>query len=293
LADALRSTPGVDVVTEARISPAIVDGEANDLFTAFDATTVADTFELGSVTGDLASLGTDGLAVSADTATDHAWTIGSAVPASFPGGNSTLHVKAIYTGATDWVGSMFVDLDALRAKGGDDFDFRVYVSGNEDAIKQVASNYASAHVLDKQGFLDVVNKEIDTMLMMFYALLGLAVVIALLGIANTLALSIFERTREVGLLRAVGMGRSQIRSTVRWESIIIAVFGTTLGLAIGTFFGWAIVEALADEGIDTLTVPGTSLAVITVIAGLAGAIAAVVPARRAARLDVLKAIVAD
>ena len=82
-----------------------------------------------------------------------------------------------------------------------------------------------------------------------------AVVIALLGIANTLALSIFERTRELGLLRAVGMGRSQVRSAVRWESIIIAVFGTTLGLAIGTFFGWAIVRAMADEGIDTLTVP--------------------------------------
>ncbi len=89
-----------------------------------------------------------------------------------------------------------------------------------------------------------------------------AVLIALLGIANTLALSIFERTRELGLLRAVGMGRSQVRSAIRWESIIIAVFGTTLGLAIGTFFGWAIVRAMADEGIDTLTVPVTSLAVV-------------------------------
>ena len=119
-------------------------------------------------------------------------------------------------------------------------------------------------MLDKGAFLDVVSAEIDTMLGLFYALLLLAVVIALLGIANTLALSIFERTRELGLLRAVGMGRSQLRSTVRWESIIIAVFGTTLGLAIGTFFGWAVVRALADEGIDTLTVPAGPLAVVTV-----------------------------
>ena len=119
----------------------------------------------------------------------------------------------------------------------------------------MAAGYASADVLDKDGFLDVVSGEIDTMLGLFYALLMLAVVIALLGIANTLALSIFERTRELGLLRAVGMSRSQVRSTVRWESIIIAVFGTTLGLAIGTFFGWAIVRAMADQGIDTLTVP--------------------------------------
>ncbi len=114
-----------------------------------------------------------------------------------------------------------------------------------------------------------------------------------LGIANTLALSIFERTRELGLLRAVGMGRSQVRSAIRWESIIISVFGTTLGLAIGTFFGWAIVRAMADEGIDTLTVPVTSLAVVTVIAGFAGAMAAVMPARRAAKLDVLKALVTE
>ena len=157
----------------------------------------------------------------------------------------------------------------------------------------MAAAYASADVLDKDAFLDVVSTEIDTMLGLFYALLMLAVVIALLGIANTLALSIFERTRELGLLRAVGMLRSQVRSTVRWESIIIAVFGTTVGLAIGTFLGWAIVRALADEGIDTLTVPFGSLAVLTVIAAVAGAAAAVLPARRAARVDVLDALVAE
>ncbi len=148
-------------------------------------------------------------------------------------------------------------------------------------------------MLDKDGFLDLVSSEIDTMLGLFYALLMLAVVIALLGIANTLALSIFERTRELGLLRAVGMGRSQVRSTVRWESIIIAVFGTALGLAIGTFFGWATVRAMADQGIDTLTVPVTSLAVVTLIAAFAGAVAAVLPARRAAKVDVLRALVAQ
>ena len=155
----------------------------------------------------------------------------------------------------------------------------------------VAAAYGSANVLDKDGFLALVGSEIDTMLGLFYALLMLAVVIALLGIANTLALSIFERTRELGLLRAVGMGRSQVRSTVRWESIIIAVFGTTLGLAVGTFFGWATVRAMADQGIDTLTVPVTSLAIVTLIAAFAGAIAAVLPARRAAKVDVLKALV--
>ena len=182
-------------------------------------------------------------------------------------------------------------MDALLANGGDAIDYRVYVSGDESAIGAVAASYGSANVLDKDGFLDLVSSEIDTMLGLFYALLMLAVVIALLGIANTLALSIFERTRELGLLRAVGMGRSQVRSTVRWESIIIAVFGTALGLAVGTFFGWATVRAMADQGIDTLTVPVASLTVVTLIAAFAGAIAAVLPARRAAKIDVLRALV--
>jgi putative ABC transport system permease protein len=291
LADELRTTSGVDVVTQARLIPAIIDGSATDAFNAFDTTTVDDMFVLGDVEGDLASLGADGIAVSADQAVEQGWTIGTQVPVTFPSGDTSLVVEAIFSGGTDWVGSMFVDLDALLANGGDAIDYRVYVSGDEAAINDVAAAYGSANVLDKDGFLDLVSSEIDTMLGLFYALLMLAVVIALLGIANTLALSIFERTRELGLLRAVGMGRSQVRSTVRWESIIIAVFGTTLGLAIGTFFGWATVRAMADQGIDTLTVPVASLAIVTLIAAFAGAIAAVLPARRAAKVDVLRALV--
>ena len=128
------------------------------------------------------------------------------------------------------------------------------------------------------------------MLKLIYAMLGLAVVIALLGIANTLALSIHERKRELGLLRAVGMSRAQVRSSVRWESVIIALFGTALGLGVGMFFGWAMVGALADEGIGTLTIPTNGLLIVTVGAAFAGVAAAHVPARRAARLDVLKAV---
>jgi putative ABC transport system permease protein len=293
LADGLRSTPGVEVVAQARISPAIVDGSATDMFYAFDATTIDKVFVLGSIEGDLDSLGADGIAVSAEHALEQGWTIGTTVPVTFPSGDTTLTVEAIYSGGTDWVGSNFVDLDAFRANGGDELDYRVYLAGDETAIAAAAASYATADVLDKDAFLDSVNGEIDTMLGMFYAMLAFAVLIALLGIANTLALSIFERTRELGLLRAVGMGRSQVRSTVRWESIIIAVFGTTLGLSIGTFFGWAIVRALADEGIDTLTVPVTSLVVVATIAGIAGALAAVVPARRAARLNVLEALTTE
>jgi putative ABC transport system permease protein len=106
----------------------------------------------------------------------------------------------------------------------------------------VTADEPSATVQDKAAFIDAKNADINTMLGLFYVMLALAVFIALLGIANTLTLSICERTRELGLMRAVGMTRAQTRSMVRWEATIIAVFGSTLGLAIGTFFGWAVVR---------------------------------------------------
>ncbi len=118
-------------------------------------------------------------------------------------------------------------------------------------------------------------------------------IIALLGIVNTLALSILERTHELGLMRAVGMSRRQTRSIIRWESVITALLGTFLGLVIGLFFGWSVVRALSDEGINRLAVPAGQLLVVVVLAALAGVAAAILPARRAARLDVLEAIAAD
>jgi putative ABC transport system permease protein len=292
LAEELRATPGVDVVTQSRMTPAIVGGEATDPLFGFDASTMAGVVALGTVDGDLSGLGTNGIAVSADHAAHRGWAIGSTVPVTFPSGNTDLVVEVVYSDATEWVGDVFVGIDALRANGVGELDHQVFVSGDENAIERVAGRYASADVLDEDEFVAEISAEIDTMLGMFYALLMLAVVIALLGIANTLALSIFERTRELGVLRAVGMRRSQVRSSVRWESIIIALFGTTLGLALGTFFGWGVVRAMADDGIDTLDVPVSALAVLTAVAAVAGAMAAVVPARRAARLDVLTAVAA-
>jgi putative ABC transport system permease protein len=123
--------------------------------------------------------------------------------------------------------------------------------------------------------------------------LALAIFIALMGIANTLALSIYERRRELGLLRAVGMTRAQLRSTIRSESVIIALQGTVLGLAVGTFFGWALVRALSDRGIDQFTVPVATMTVIVAVAAVSGVLAAVMPSRRAARLDVLRAVVSE
>ena len=124
-------------------------------------------------------------------------------------------------------------------------------------------------------------------------MLALAIVIALLGIGNTLALSIFERTRELGVMRAVGMTRRQLRATIRWESVIIALQGTVLGLLIGLFFGWALVLSMKNQGITVFSVPVPSLVIVVVLAAVAGVVAAILPSRRAARLNILRALVSE
>jgi len=130
-------------------------------------------------------------------------------------------------------------------------------------------------------------------LVIVYVLLALALVIAIVGVVNTLLLSVYERTRELGLLRAVGMSRRQVRSTIRLESVIISLMGTLIGLVIGLIFGWALVTALADQGITSFAIPWSQLVVIVIIAVIAGVGAALYPARRAARLDVLQAIASE
>ena len=157
----------------------------------------------------------------------------------------------------------------------------------------MADEFPNVKLEDQAQFRKSQADQINKLLALITALLLLAIIIAVFGIINTLALSIFERTREIGLLRAVGMARKQIRSMVRWEAIIIAVFGALLGTVVGLFFGWALVQALHSQGITVLTIPGGQLFAYIVIAGLFGVLAAVLPARRAAKLDVLKAIVTE
>ncbi|HMJ78167.1 MAG TPA: FtsX-like permease family protein, partial [Iamia sp.] len=160
-------------------------------------------------------------------------------------------------------------------------------------VDRLVEAYPQAEVQDRDEYAEAQTKQMDVILSLIYALLGLAVLIALLGIANTLALSIFERTRELGLLRAVGMTRPQLRATVRWEAVIIALLGTSLGMGLGVVFGWSMVKGLGDEGLTTFQLPVPTLVVVTVISALAGTAAALLPARRAARLDVLGAIVGE
>jgi putative ABC transport system permease protein len=148
-------------------------------------------------------------------------------------------------------------------------------------------------VLDQREFAEEQRAAIDQFLLIIFALLALALIIAVFGIVNTLALSVMERTREVGLLRAVGLSRKQLRRMIRLESVVISLLGAILGMAMGVVFGVLITYALHDEGLEVIRVPVPQLAVFLVLALVIGVLAAVLPARRAARLDVLKAIATE
>ncbi len=290
LADALRAADGVRLVTAARVTPALIEGRSMAQLNGFDGATLPDMLDLGPTEGDLRHLGPDGLAVSAKEAAKRGWSIGDVVPVTLPTGAVDMTVRAVVDDAT-WVGPVFVDTAAFDRYLPDQLDLRIYVEGDDAAVRAAAAPF-EAEVLDRQAFADSVNGEIDQMLAVVYALLALAVVIALFGVANTIALSVHERTRELGLLRAVGMARRQIRAMVRGEASIVALYGTAAGAMVGVFFAWATVRALNDFGVDQFTLPYGRLALMGVLATLAGAGVALLPARRAARLDVLETLAA-
>ena len=163
----------------------------------------------------------------------------------------------------------------------------------QDAITAALADHPDAKVLDQDEFEAEASGIIDGLLTFVTVMLLLAVIIALLGIVNTLALSVFERTRELGLLRAVGMTRGQVRAMVRWESVVISLIGAVSGAGLGIGIGLALSQALEDEGITGISVPGPQIALYVALAAVAGVLAALGPARSAAKVDVLKAVVTD
>jgi len=200
----------------------------------------------------------------------------------------------------DWTGQFWVDRSLLAEADPASLDTSIYIRGTEGAdpsalrasVEAVTAPYGNLDVRDRDQTRTDIASEFNAMLGFVYALLALAILIALVGIANTVSLSVIERTRELGLLRAVGMSRGHMRAMVRWEAALVAVYGTVLGLGIGLFLGWALVFAIKESGIETakMVVPIGQLALIVAIAGSCGVLAALLPARRAARLDILEAV---
>jgi putative ABC transport system permease protein len=157
-------------------------------------------------------------------------------------------------------------------------------------LEKTLEPYPQVQVRDQADYKKLVHDQIAVLLYLVYALLGLAIVIAVLGVVNTLALSVVERTREIGLLRAIGLGRRQLRRMIRLESVVIAVFGAILGLALGIIWGVCVQQVLALQGMEALAIPWTTIVAVVVGSAVVGIVAALLPALRASRMNVLAAI---
>jgi putative ABC transport system permease protein len=214
-----------------------------------------------------------------------------------PAGTRTFRVGGIFED-TPLVFDLVTSVQQLSSAGfaaSDNFLIVFTAPGAGDLLGQLSRQVKDLPIVSVQNeaqFADQQRAPIDQLVLIVDALLGLALVIAVLGIVNTLALSIIERTREVGLLRAIGLGRGQLWVMVTLESVVMALLGAVLGVALGIAFGVAMMYAVRDEGLNVIAVPWGQLAVFLVLSVVIGVLAAVLPARRAAKLDVLTAIAA-
>jgi putative ABC transport system permease protein len=296
----LEALPELSAVSEFRQAPFRFHDQTK-FVGGTNPDTIEDTVTLDVVSGSVEGLNDGGVLVFQDEAEANGWTVGDTIPMEFIAtGVQQVPIVGIYA-ENRLVGSYLVSLDTFEQNVTEQLDFVVVAKiapgvtpdDARAAVDRVTEGYPNVTVNDQTEFKAQQADQIDQLLGLISALLGLAILIAFFGIVNTLALSIFERTREIGLLRAVGMTRRQVRSMVRWESVIIAVLGAALGIAVGIFFGWALVAALADQGISELAVPVGQLVLYVVIAAVFGVLAAIGPARRASRLDILRAITVE
>ena len=259
---------------------------------------LADTVILRMTAGTSAALGQGELLIDSTTATSKHLSVGDTVPVRFAQtGSQVLRIGGIYE-ANALIGSYLVSsgffLAHYRNPPLGALLLRTNGSGTVDKdVTGALAPYPNLQVQTRAQFEQAQVASVNQVLGLVYALLALAVLIALIGIVNTLMLSVFERTREIGLLRAVGMKRRQVRSMIRSEAVILAIFGAIIGIIIGTGMGIALVSSLKQQGITNTVVPVPSLLIFLLLAALLGLIAASWPARRAARLDVLAAIAAQ
>jgi putative ABC transport system permease protein len=300
IAGDLSALSEVEVVVPARATPVSVGGVTTEV-AGIDLASIEAVADVGVTDGRLADVIGASVAVEDRKAKADGLSIGDTVTMTFARtGPIDLTVGAfIDRPPPGFDGVVYVvDLATYEANVTDQFDRQLFVNLADgvatdvgtDALEAALDRWPNADLQDQSRFGESIRGQIDIILNLVYGLLALAVVIALIGIANTLALSVHERRRELGLLRAVGMKRSQVRATVRWEAVMIALMGTLLGFVLAVAGGWGIVSAIEADRPIPFVVPPLQLAIIVVFAAVAGVVAAVGPGRRAAKLDVLTAI---
>jgi putative ABC transport system permease protein len=295
------AVPGVQEVSQNGWGQARFDGTGSS-YSAIDPATADDLMNLDLSAGSVADLGTDGVVVAKSAATAHDWKVGDVITADFAAtGERDLRVVGIYD-SKGWISDNFIISIATQTTGaGQQLATAGLVAVEngadqgdvQNSITAALADHPDAQVLDQKGYEQVASGFIDQLLTFVTVMLLLAVVIALLGIVNTLVLSVFERTRELGLLRAVGMTRNQVRAMVRWESVVISLIGAIAGAALGIGLGLALSQVLKDQGIKAISIPVLQVVLYVVLAAVAGVLAAVGPARSAAKVDVLQAVVTE
>ncbi|MGW5638574.1 ABC transporter permease [Streptomyces sp. NPDC003832] len=308
--EAVRATPGLDHVTQYKIAEAdytTPDGKTlkNTDITAADASYAQD-LRTKTVAGNLAdAYKPDSMSVHETFAKDHGIKLGSKIEVAFKGGETAeLTVRAITS--SDVVidaGSKYTSIATLAKYLPADrmpLDQLVFASakdGQQDAayksLKSALHDYPQYTVRDQTDYKEALKDQIGQLLNMIYGLLALAIIVAILGVVNTLALSVVERTREIGLMRAIGLSRRQLRRMIRLESVVIALFGALLGLGLGMGWGAAAQQLLALEGLKVLEIPWVTIGGVFVGSAFVGLLAALIPAFRAGRMNVLNAIATE
>jgi putative ABC transport system permease protein len=296
--DQVKRLPGVAQAVAVHTDVAQLGTEATDV-AAGDVAAVADIFRLRATVGQLRTLQRGELVVDDELANSRGLSVGGAVQLTTQRrGPQSYTVVGVFERSRLVPGPLLLSLDdataGFRSPQANFGYIRLQQGADADAVQRrvdaLLKNNPEVGVRSQAGFLAQLTSQVDTAVVMLYVLLGLSILIAVLGIINTLALSILERTRELGLLRAVGMPRSKVAQMVAVESVVIATFGALLGVLVGSALGAAVVRAVPDEFVSVLSLPWRSMGVFVALAVIVGLAAAILPAVRAARTDVLRAI---
>ncbi|MFG2329339.1 ABC transporter permease [Streptomyces sp. NPDC048604] len=297
---ALRKAPGVTAASPQQSGYLDVKGE----FRSFSGVTPGDVeqvLNLKTVDGDLGSLARGEVAVAEPTAKKQGFKVGDSLPVVYNDKKKgTLTVGAIYEESA-FTSPFLLDSKILDAHEEKPFIPQVFVRmdggekpANENALVKALGDNPAMTVMDKQDIRDAFGGPINLMLNIMYGLLAMALLIAVLGVVNTLAMSVFERQQEIGMLRAIGLDRRRVKRMVRLEAVVISVFGAVVGIGLGSFLGWAVGETFKSSVPGyTLVLPWDRIGIFLVLAGLVGVLAALWPARSAARLNMLNAIKAE
>ncbi|MEZ5179140.1 MAG: FtsX-like permease family protein [Acidimicrobiales bacterium] len=298
----LAALPEVGVATGVRAGSADDrSGGGAISYVAIDPRTAGRLFDLKMVHGSVGDLGDDGILVQDDVARHRHLSVGDTIDLGLLDGDvREVEVQGTYR-EDDLAGDYVVSHGLHEASGADQFDFSVFVSRADGvdeatarrAIERVTDRFPNADVQSRSEYVEDQARQIDQLVNLMYGLLGLAVLIALLSIANSISLSIHERTRELGLLRAVGMTRHQVATMIRWEAAIVACLGTATGAVLGVVFGWAISVTLRGDGLTEFDLPLRSIVVIVGISVAGGVLASIRPAWRASHLDTLRSIASE